>query len=164
MDAKLGHPWTAETDLRRTVKGTPPSPSPEAWCCWIRTLLHGPAWILMHLLNVLSSLPVFPLLFLSTPFLCLSHRLTISLSSFVRSPPLLSQHLRPPFSHHRPLLFSLHLPPPRSLHLHLSCLITSPPLFSSSPSQAISTDSGSVEGFCLLRGTFFLATIADTDG
>lgn len=61
MDAKLGHPWTAETDLRWTVNGTPPSPPPEAWCCWIRTLLHGPAWILMHLVNVLSFLPVFPL-------------------------------------------------------------------------------------------------------
>lgn len=40
---------------------TPHSPPPEAWCCWIRTLLHGPAWILMHLVNVLSFLPVFPL-------------------------------------------------------------------------------------------------------
>lgn len=117
MDAKLGHPWTAETDLRWTVKGTPPSPPPEAWCRWIRTLLHGPAWILMHLVNVLSFLPIFPLLFLSTPFLCLSHRLTISLSSFVRSPPLLSQHL--PFS----------LPPPFSYDLYLYCLNISTLLF-----------------------------------
>lgn len=181
MDAKLGHPWTAETDLRWTVNGTPPFPPPEAWCCWIRTLLHGPAWILMHLVNVLSFLPVFPLSLPPSNHLsplscdlhlsCLNISLslspllfrTISTSTVSTSPPSFFSPAPPSFFPPSPPLLSHYRPPPHSLHLHLSCLTTSPPLFSSSPSKAVYTDSGSVEGFCLLRGTFFLATIADND-